>query len=169
MSDNLTVTTIGLEVFGSSGVDVVTMGAAVSGVLLDQAVDVVRFGAGPGSYTFKQTGNQINVFDSTGTVQLVNVPLQNDADGTVLSFAGTSVSATIGAGGIMRLGGLVVSNTSPTALALSTAPSFSTTTVAEAAAGQIVAITLTGLSSAQDSALFGSADFNTVFGAGTLA
>lgn len=172
-SDNLTITTNGLTVYGSSGADVVTMGAAVSGVVLSQAVEVVRFGAGPGSYTFKQTGNQINVFDSTGGVQLLNVTLQNDADGTVLSFAGNSVSATIGAGGIMRLGGLVVSNTSPAALPLSAAPSPSATTVAvasgnDAAVGQTAAITLTGLSSAQGSALFSPSDLNTVFGAGFL-
>jgi hypothetical protein len=138
-NDTLTVSTSGLSVFGSSGLDVVTIGAGVSSVVLDQAVDSVKLSASASSYTFKQTGNQINVFDSTGTVQIVNVPLQGDADGTVLSFSGISFSATIQAGGVMKLGGLVVSATSPTALALGTGISTPITTAgsSDASAGEV--------------------------------
>jgi hypothetical protein len=41
-------------------------------------------------------------------------------------------------------------------------------TLSWALSGQTVTVTLTGLASTQDAQLFAAADFNTVFGAGTV-
>jgi serralysin len=117
-SDAFTVNSSGLSVLGGPGMDVVTIGKDVSNVVLNQNIESVKFSGSIGSYTFKQTGIQINVFDSTGAVQIANVPLQADADGTLISFTDISVSATMAAG-VMKLGGWVVSAT-PTAMTLNT-------------------------------------------------
>jgi hypothetical protein len=139
IDDFLSASGAGLSIFGGSGTDVVSVNTGASSLVLDQAIDRINLPAALSTYTFKQTGNQINVFDSTGTVQIVNVPLQGDADGTVLSFSGISFSATIQAGGVMKLGGLVVSATSPTALALGTGISTPITTAgsSDASAGEV--------------------------------
>lgn len=47
-------------------------------------------------------------------------------------------------------------------------PNDATATLQYGSGGQTVNVTLTGLTTAQDGALVGLADFNTVFGAGTF-
>ena len=95
--------------------DTVTIAAGVTGISLDQNVDRVNFTGAAGSYTFKQTGNKINVYDTTGATLLVSVPVQGDSDGTVIGFSNGVASAQL-TGGVMTLGGATVSTGTPTTL-----------------------------------------------------
>ena len=101
----------GLTLYGGAGNDTVTIATGVSGINLDQNVDRVNLLGTTGTYTFKQTGNKINVYDAAGTSLLVSVPVQGDADGTVIGFSDGAASALL-SGGIMTLGGATVSTSS---------------------------------------------------------
>jgi hypothetical protein len=98
----------GLTIYGGSGNDTVTIAAGVTGVKLDQNVERINLPGAADSYAFKQTGNKLNIYDTTGTTLLVTVPVQGDADGTVLGFSDGSVSAML-TGGVMTVGGKTVS------------------------------------------------------------
>jgi len=115
LSDNFTLSNSGATLYGNTGIDVVTLTDAATGVVLDQNVDHIRLPNPSGSYTFKQTGNKINVYDASGSTLLVSAPLQSDADGTLLGFANGTASAKLSAG-VMTLGGASLSAASPGAL-----------------------------------------------------
>ena len=108
-NDNFTVSTSGTTVYGNSGTEVVTIASGVTNVTLDQNVEQINFPGASSSYTFKQTGNIINVYDLTGTTLIVKAPVQGDSDGTVLSFSDWTASALMASGGVMTLGGNTVS------------------------------------------------------------
>jgi hypothetical protein len=55
----------------------------------------------------------INVYDS---YLLVRTPVQGDMDGTILAFSNGYASAAMGTGGVMTLGGAIVSSTAATRL-----------------------------------------------------
>jgi len=111
LNDNFTISNSGTTLYGNTGIDVVTLTTAATGVVLDQNVDRINFANTAASYTFKQTGNKINVYDTTGTTLLTSLPVQGDADGTVLSFSNGSASAKLSAG-VMTLGGASISGVS---------------------------------------------------------
>jgi len=112
LNDNFTISNSGTTLYGNTGIDVVTLTDSATGVVLDQNVDRINFANSAASYTFKQTGNKINVYDATGTTLLTSLPVQGDADGTVLSFSNGSASAKLSAG-VMTLGGASISSVSP--------------------------------------------------------
>ena len=114
LDDIFTVSNSGTTLYGGAGNDTVTIAAGVTGISLDQNVDRVNLLGTSSSYTFKQTGNKINVYDSTGATLLASIPVQGDADGTVIGFSNGYASAQL-AGGVMTLGGATVSPT-PTTL-----------------------------------------------------
>jgi len=114
-NDNFTISDSGTTLFGSNGADVVTLTASATGVVLDQNVDRISFANAVASYTFKQTGNKINVYDASGVTLLASLPVQGDADGTVLSFSDGSASAKQSAG-VMTLGGASISSSTPGAV-----------------------------------------------------
>jgi hypothetical protein len=220
VDDIFTVSSSGTTLYGNSGTDTITMAAGTTNVSLDQNVERINFPGASSSYTFKQTGNKINIYDAAGTTLLASTPVQGDADGTVLAFSNVTASATIQTGGVMKLGTATVSATAATAISLNTAvavsgagtssaangdfifnvamgnytysisgfgtgdkiagptgvtgtldnSSFSdgSVTLQYAQLGQVVQITLTGLTSAQDGALHSLLDLNTIFGSGTI-
>jgi hypothetical protein len=113
--DNFTVGNSGATLYGSSGTDTVTIATGMSGVILDQNVERINLSGAAGSYSFKQTGNKITLYDASGTTLLVSVPVQGDSDGTLLSFSNGTASVTL-SGGVMTVGGATVSSTAATTL-----------------------------------------------------
>ena len=125
--DSYTVSNSGTTLYGGAGKDVITIANGVSGVNLDQNVEQIVFQAASSSYTFKQTGNKINVYDASGITLLMSVPVQGDADGTVFSFSDGSASALLLSGGVMKLGSETVSATKATAIIFSSTTTTTTT------------------------------------------
>jgi hypothetical protein len=107
-NDSFTISSSGTTLYGGSGIDTVTIAAGVTGVKLDQNVERINLPGSADSYTFKQTGNKINIYDTSGVTQIVNVPVQGDADGTILGFSDGAVSAML-TGGVMTVGGKTIS------------------------------------------------------------
>jgi hypothetical protein len=106
--DIFTVSNSGAIVYGSSGVDTVTIAAGISGVTLDQNVERLTLPGTADSYTFKQTGNKLNIYDASGVTKIVTIPVQGDADGTLLSFDNGSTASALLANGVMTVGGKTV-------------------------------------------------------------
>ena len=114
-NDSITLTNSGTTVCGGTGDDTVTIAAGATGVTLDQNVERINLSGSSSNYTFKQTGNKINVYDIAGTTLLVNVPVQGDTDGTLLSFSYGMASVKLAAG-VMMMGNAPVSSTAATPL-----------------------------------------------------
>jgi hypothetical protein len=126
--DNFTVSNnSGASLYGSAGIDTVTIAYGAKGVILDQNIDIIIFPGTSSIYTFKQTGNIINVYDSSGNTLIAKAPVQGDSDGTVLSFSDGKASAKL-TGVVMNLGSAIVSSTAPTSLPPPTADRVLTTT-----------------------------------------
>jgi hypothetical protein len=105
----------GDRIFGASGAgtETITVVGGQTGVTVDQNVEVVRLANATGSYTFQQFGNQLAVF-SNGT-EVSRITLQNDNNGTLVTFANGTVEARVSAAGL-TLGGATVSSTAPGAV-----------------------------------------------------
>jgi len=101
-------------VYGNTGKGIVTISSGISGVILDQNIERINFTNPSSSYKFKQTGNIINVYDTTDKL-LVKAPVQGDADGTILSFDNGTASVLLSVG-VMRLCGVTVSPSAATIL-----------------------------------------------------
>ncbi|MEI6746337.1 MAG: hypothetical protein WCL34_10270 [Methylococcaceae bacterium] len=102
-NDSIVVANSGVSVFGSKGRnEAVTVVAGSQGVMLDGNVDEVTFvsstgantnnsilvtGAASNNYTFKQAGNALQIYDSSGQTLLVSVPVQDDSNNTLLNFS----------------------------------------------------------------------------------
>lgn len=97
------------SVYGNMGSETVVVQTGATGVVFDQNTETVSLSGAVSTYTFKQTGNIINVY--SGSDLVFKAPVQDDADGTLISFAGTSYSAKMGSGGVMSLGNVTVSTT----------------------------------------------------------
>ncbi|WP_030541464.1 hypothetical protein [Sphingobium sp. DC-2] len=109
--DNLTGVTFGGNVFGAAGTETVTYTNDATGIVVDQNVEQVRLTGATSSYTFQQAGNQLLVF--SGSTQVARITLQNDTNGTLISFANGTVEARVSAAGL-TLGGTTVPATAPT-------------------------------------------------------
>lgn len=97
-------------VYGKAGgTEKLLIQSGVTGVTVDANVERVDLAGNVSDYTFKQTGNVINVY--SGTTLVTTTTLQDDSDGTQMVFANGSVSAKMGTGGVMTLGGATVSAT----------------------------------------------------------
>ena len=106
--DKFTASNSGITIYGGPGNDTVTIADGISGVVLDQNVERLNFSGTASSYSFKQTGNKINIYNTGGTTLIASIPVQGDTDGTVLSFSNGTASALL-SGGTMTLGGATVS------------------------------------------------------------
>jgi len=93
---------------GGTGLEVVNVAAGVSGVTVDQNVDRMVFNADTSALSFKQSGINLEVY--SGTTLLASIPLQADADGTLITTATGTMQAKVSATG-MTLGGAPVSAT----------------------------------------------------------
>jgi len=126
-NDTFTVSNNNVRVFGAAtGTEVVTVGAGVTGVVLDQSVERVALGAAPGAYTYQQQG--INLVVYSGTTVVTTVPLQAGANGTALTFTTGTVKAVVSATG-MTLGGTAVTAGTTAAAATAVVPTTVDTTV----------------------------------------
>jgi hypothetical protein len=105
--DTFIVSSSGTTVYGGAGSDVVTITAGVSGVILDQNIERINLSGAVSSYSFTQTGNKLNIYDTTGVTRIVTVPVQGDGDGTILSFSDGKTSALL-SGGVITVGGAMV-------------------------------------------------------------
>ena len=117
-NNNATVSNSNVTVYGASpGNEIVTIAPGMSGILIDQNIERINFSGASISYTFRQTGNMIIVYDSTGTTLIATAAVQDDADGTLLSFSDGTASAKF-SGSIITLGTQTVSSGVATALTL---------------------------------------------------
>jgi hypothetical protein len=119
--DVFTVSNSGAALYGGPGSDTVTIAAGVTGVILDQNVERINLSGASSDYTFKQTGNKLNVYDATGSTLLVMVPVQGDSDGTLVSFSNGMASAAL-SGSVMKLGGATVPSDTAGAITPVTTP-----------------------------------------------
>ena len=117
--DNFTVSTSGTTFYGNTGNNEVTIASGATGVILDQNIERINFSDAAGNYTFKQTGNMINVYNAAGTTLVVKAPVQGDSDGTILSFSDWKAS-TLLVGGVMTIGGTSVNATAASVTPAST-------------------------------------------------
>jgi hypothetical protein len=109
-NESFTVVNNNISVYGTTGNEKVTIGAGVTGAIIDQNTEALVFSGSASTYSFMQAGNKIRVYDASGTTLLVTIPVQGDADGTVFTFSDGTVSAILSAG-VMTLGGLAVGST----------------------------------------------------------
>lgn len=109
-NDSFIISNSGATVFGGTGNEVVTLGAGVSGVILDKNIERVALAGDSSNYSFKQTGNKLNVYNIADSRLLASAPLQGDAGGTQFKFSNGVFDAKLSAG-VMSLGGATVSTT----------------------------------------------------------
>ena len=101
----------GMRIFGGAGSsEMLAIQPGASGLLADQAVDIVSFADTASSYAFQQSGNRLAVFDAAGATQMISIPVQTDADGTQLIFAGQSYHAAFSSG-VLHIGSLTIGTT----------------------------------------------------------
>lgn len=108
--ENVAGVTFGGNVFGSTGTETVTYTNDATGIVIDQNVEQVRLTGATSSYTFQQAGNQLLIFN--GATQVARVTLQNDVNGTLISFANGTVEARVSSAGL-TLGGTTVPSAAP--------------------------------------------------------
>ncbi len=105
--DSFKVSSNNVSVYGSSGRESVTVDTGVTGTVFDQNTENVVLPGASSTYKFAQAGNQVKVYDSTGSTLLATIPVQGDADGTGIDFSDGSAPAILSSG-VMKLGGSTV-------------------------------------------------------------
>jgi hypothetical protein len=92
-----------LSVYGALGNETLSLQTGVGGVTVDQTVERIDLPELSAGYAFRQAGNALLVY--SGATRIVSVPVQDDADGTLIGFGDGSVaSARI----MLENGGLVM-------------------------------------------------------------
>jgi hypothetical protein len=114
-NDNFTVNNSGATVYGNSGYEIITIAVGISGVTLDQNIERINFSGTSSAYAFKQTGNKINIYNTSGSTLIATAPVQGDTDGTIIGFSNGNASALLSAG-VMTVGGATVSSTAAGAI-----------------------------------------------------
>lgn len=94
-------------IYGSNGYESITMDTGITGITTDQNIEKVAFSGAIGDYKYKQAGNTLNVYDSTGATLISTLPLQGDSDGTQMQLGGIDYTAKL-TSGVMKLGGSTV-------------------------------------------------------------
>jgi polyribonucleotide nucleotidyltransferase len=79
-----------------TGSEVLTLASGLTNISTDQNIERINLPLSLSSYSIQQTGNLINIFDSSATTLVLKTPVQADADGTVIATLGeTSVMANV--------------------------------------------------------------------------
>lgn len=120
--ESFTISNNNASVYGGGGTEVLTVSSGLTGTNIDQNIERVVLGGASSSYTYQQQGNQLVVY--SGSSQVAIVPLQQDTDGTLLTFSNGTVSAKVSASGMTFGGATVTAGTTST-----TATSVTPTTV----------------------------------------
>jgi len=107
-----TVATSGTKLYGGASREVITITNGVNNVTLDQNIDRFNLPGISESYSFKQAGNQLVVYDSAGITPIVTIPIQGDSDGTQIGFTNGTYDVKLNSGQI-SIGGSVVSSGTP--------------------------------------------------------
>ena len=89
------------DIFGQDGNETVVIPNTALNNTVDQNVENIVLSGSSSDYLYQQTGNKLNVY--LGNVLLFSVPVQDDADGTVIEFDNGSFSAKL-SGGVLTLG-----------------------------------------------------------------
>lgn len=109
VNENWLAANAGEEVFGNGAEGAETVAVIATGVKLDQNVENVTLGANIAAYTFKQAGNGVEIY--MNEVLVADVRVQDDANGTAITFADVIVNAKFGTDSVVTLGGKVLSET----------------------------------------------------------
>jgi outer membrane protein assembly factor BamB len=117
--NSFTVSNSGTTLYGSNtGTGIITINTGMTNITLDQNIGQINLPNTLSSYKFKQTGNIINVYDTTGAILVIKIPVQGDADGTILSFGSQGITSAKLTGGVMTLGGVAVNSTEAIAISV---------------------------------------------------
>ncbi|HRF57101.1 MAG TPA: Ig-like domain-containing protein, partial [Campylobacterales bacterium] len=101
-TDNaFTINNNNTTVYGASGDQTITVVFGVTGLTADQNIEKIIFSKMSSEYTYKQAGNQIQLY--FGGVLVTNIPVQADSDGTELIFANGNANALL-TNGVMTIG-----------------------------------------------------------------
>jgi hypothetical protein len=114
LEPNETFTSAGSNtIFGRSGGDegVVILDLA-SNVEIDQNIERVGLPGQSGDWLYQQAGNTLKIFKADGIDLLASMPVQDDVDGTLITFGNGSFSAKLSAG-VMTLGAGTVPSAAP--------------------------------------------------------
>lgn len=98
------------SVVGLTGTQVVKAAAGVVGLSVDQNVERVTFTGQASDYTFLSSGNSIKVYNAAASTLVATVFVQDDVDGTQLTFNNGTANAIL-TNGIIKLGGATVDTT----------------------------------------------------------
>ncbi|AQR65065.1 hypothetical protein BXU06_08320 [Aquaspirillum sp. LM1] len=109
--DAFNVSNNNVSVYGSTGNEAVNVASNISGLVFDQNIEQVIFTGARSSYTFQQTGNILQV--RSGSTILSKIPIQDDMDGTKITFSDATANAKLSAAG-MTLGEAIVSTSGTT-------------------------------------------------------
>lgn len=103
-----------MNVYGSSGTgDTIQVDSNVQGVVGDQNIEQVILPGSLNTFNYLQNGNQLKVY--SGSTLLATIPLQDDSNGTQISFTDGTYAGKIAAGS-MTLGTGTVPTSSPGSL-----------------------------------------------------
>ena len=106
-----TAASSGTIIYGGAAPEVVTLSSGVTEVTVNQNIERVKLSGEVSSYTFKQSGASLLVYDTVGSTKIVTIPLQMDADGTQIGFGSSAFDAKLNlATGAMTIGGATVSD-----------------------------------------------------------
>lgn len=100
-------------VFGAGGMEVVTIAAGVSGLVIDQNLDWIRLPGSISDYLYWQTGNQLRVYDSSGATLIATVTVR---DGSYWDFSDGASLVRFAEDGTLCLSDWMVSAAAPSPL-----------------------------------------------------
>ena len=104
------------NVYGSgSTADAIQITTGTAGVVCDQNMEQVSLPSANSAYAFQQGGNQLRVYQ--GATLVATLPLQDDSNGTLVSFTDGTFEAKLGSTGIMTLGNATVPSNAPAPVA----------------------------------------------------
>jgi uncharacterized protein YkwD len=99
--------------YGSGGSEKIIFQSISVGTTIDQNIEQVEFQQVMASLMFQQRGNTLRVFNDTDLV--TTIVIQDDADGTQLSFNNDGVQARV-VGGVLQFDGVAVPTAAPGAV-----------------------------------------------------
>lgn len=115
-NENYTITSISssMAIYGGPGINKVYINAGTSNLKIDQNVEQIVFPYASNAYTFKQTGNVLNVYDSSGVVLIAAITIQKA--GTTLYFKEGGAQFILVTSGVMIVGEKAVSTNVPSSI-----------------------------------------------------
>ena len=116
--DTLVLQNNNVKIYGAIGEQIVQIASGVVGTMIDSNVEGIKFDGSIGDYAFKQSGTNLEIYDR-GRSLVAEISLQDDSDGTKLTFADKNTSAIFSPtpkGLFLSIDGQTVSTSLPSAL-----------------------------------------------------